>query len=214
MLTTLTSPRRRVRTKSHRKTKGRKRQIVKTHGNKNRHTGSCEGNPGPSARLSDLQRRPSPDLKPGAKSGGSVRSDRRNKFWSPGINAAPATPASKASAPSVVTRGPCRSADRPNSLHSPSQGEIRSGAHGRRLVKGQINGRESGRRRAPLAAGPRLRHEDVQSYPIPGGGDRRPEGPRTGDAGSDRLRTVDSPTSPKLAAMPDQTYPPKPKAPP
>ena len=177
-----------MRTKSHRKTKGIKRQIVKTHGNKNRHTGSCEGNPGPSARRNDLQRRPSPDLKPGAKSGGSVRSDRRNKFWSPGINAAPAI----------------RASGHP----SPSRGE--SG----RPAKGQINGRESGRRRAPLAAGPRLRHEDVQSYPIPGGGDRRPEGPRTGDAGSDRQRTVDSPTSPKLAAMPDPTYLPKPKPPP
>ncbi|MCY4476336.1 MAG: hypothetical protein OXC83_13030, partial [Chloroflexi bacterium] len=66
------------------------------------------------------------------------------------------------------------------------------------------NGRGFGRRRAPLAAGPRLRHEDVQNYPMIGDATQqigRRKGPRSGDAGSDRTREVGSPTSRSKAAM-------------
>ena len=143
----------------------------------NGHTGSRKGNPGPAARFHDRQRRPSPDPETGARSGGSVRSDRSNKFWSPGANAPSAARAS---------RQPTRFAERG------------------RCAKGQINGRGFGRRRAPLAAGPRLRHEDVQNYPMVDGASltisRRP-GPRSGDAGSDRTREASSSTSRSDAAM-------------
>ena len=139
--------------------------------------GSPKGNPGPTARTHDQQRRLSPNPETGARSGGSVRSDRSNKFWSPGANAPPAARAS---------RQPTRFAER------------------RRCAKGQINGRGFGRRRAPFAAGPRLRHQDVQNYPMDGGTalkiSRRP-GPRTGDAGSDRTRKASSSTSRRKAAM-------------
>ncbi len=152
---------------------------METQGTKNGYTGSCEGNPDPSARRNDQQRRPSPNLETGARSRGSVRSDRSNKFWSPGTNAPPATRASR---------------------HNPPTFAKRRG----RPAKGQINGRGFGRRRTPFAAGPRLRHEDVQNYPMIGDATQqigRREGPRSGDAGSDRKREVGSPTSRSKAAM-------------
>ncbi len=174
---------------------------METQGTTNGDTGSCKGNPDPSARGNDQQRRPSPNLETGARSSGSVRSDRSNKFWSPGTNAPPATRASKHTPETSAPR------DGATSIHpSPSQSARGRGAKRTQGMpaKGQINGRGFGRRRAPFAAGPRLRHEDVQNYPMIGDATQqigRREGPRTGDAGSDRTREVGSPTSRSKAAM-------------
>jgi len=168
---------------------------VETQGTTNGYTGSCEGNPDPSARRNDQQRRPSPNLETGARSSGSVRSDRSNKFWSPGTNAPPATRASKTfvTSPKKGSTYP-PSFMRTGSTCPPSFRRGLGGGH-RCQAKGQINGRGFGRRRAPLAAGPRLRHEDVQNYPMGSGRAQtqgRNPGPRSGNVGSDRTREASS----------------------
>ncbi len=187
---------------------------METQGTQNGDTGSCKGNPDPSARRNDQQRRPSPNLETGARSSGSVRSDRSNKFWSPGTNAPPATRASKTFMTSPKTASTCPpSSRRKGSTCPPSFRRGLGGGH-QCQAKGQINGRGFGRCRAPLAAGPRLRHEDVQNYPMIGDATQqigRREGPRTGDAGSDRTREVGSPTSRSKAAMSHRATLPKSK---
>lgn len=182
---------------------------MKTQRHVNGNTGSHKGNPEPSARRHHQQRRPSPNHETGARSRGSVRSDRCNKFWSPGTNAPPAARASRhapETCATTISTSPSRSA-----------GARRKGRTLGTTAKGQINGRGFGRRRAPIAAGPRLRHQDVQNYPMDGGKaqkiSRRP-GRRTGDAGSDRTRKVDRLTSRRKAAVSARTNIQKTKHPP
>ena len=157
------------------------------------HAGPPKGNPRPAAHQHDMQRRPSPNPETGARSGGSVRSDRSNKFWSPGTNA---PRASRASRHSRDTTAPTAGAKSIRTSTSPSA-KGRGAARAQETpAKGQINGRGFGRRRAPFAAGPRLRHQDVQNYPM--GSDRaqtqsRNPGPRSGNVGSDRKREASSP---------------------
>ncbi len=65
-------------------------------------------------------------------------------------------------------------------------------------AKGRVSGREFGRRRTLVANGSRLRHEDVQNYPM-GSGRAQTQGsnpgPRSGNVGSDRTREASSPIS-------------------
>ena len=170
---------------SSRKTEGNKRQIVKTRRKVNGYTGSRKGNPDSSLRRHDQQQRPSSNLETDARSGDSVRNDRSNKFRSPGTNAPPATRASELPLPNDETR-----------------------EHAGCYAKGQINGREFGKRRTPLAAGSRLRHEDVQNIPMIGDKTQkisRRKGLRTGNAGSDRTREGTSLTYRSTAAMSTRT---------
>ncbi len=65
-------------------------------------------------------------------------------------------------------------------------------------AKGRVSGREFGRRRTLVANGSRLRHEDVQNYPMGSGRAPTPgrnPGPRSGNVGSDRTREASSPIS-------------------
>ncbi len=150
---------------------------------KNEYSGTRKGNPDSSRVLSnDLWRRPSTELKPVATPSGSVRNDRCNKSRSPRANAPSAT------RPSRHTR--CTSASR--------RSRARGGGAERTQgmpAKGRVSGRGFGRRRTLDAKASRLRHEDVQNYPM-GSGRAQPTsrdpGPRSGNAGSDRTRKASS----------------------
>ena len=167
------------------------------------YTGSCEGNPDSRVRGSDLWRRPSTELEPVATFSGSVRSDRCNKSRSPRANAPSATRASKTSLPNVVhsmdDKGtpPNPTCFRPGSTYPPSFRRGLGGGH-ECQAKGRVSGREFGRRRTLVANGSRLRHEDVQNYPMGSGRAQtqgRNPGPRSGNVGSDRTREASSPIS-------------------
>ena len=160
---------------------------------KSDYTGTRKGIPDPSrVHSNDLWRRPSTELKPVATPSGSVRNDRCNKSRSPKANAPSATRASRhtpyASAPRTVA----------TCIHpSPSRSARGGGAERTQGMpaKGRVSGREFGRRRTLDAKASRLRHQDVQNYPM--GSDRaqptsRDPGPRSGNAGSDRTRKASS----------------------
>ena len=86
---------------------------------------------------------------------------------------------------------------RMGSTYPPSFRRGLGGGH-RCQAKGRVSGREFGRRRTLVANGSRLRHEDVQNYPMGSGRAQTPgrnPGPRSGNVGSDRTREASSPTS-------------------
>ena len=114
----------------------------------------------------------------------------------------------KQRAPGTPQGQPAPFAERAGRAEATAQGVLNQGP--------QINGRGFGRRRALFAAGPRLRREDVQNYPMVGDPSQkisRRKGLRSGDAGSDRTREVDSQTFRSKAAMSNQATLQKPKPP-
>ena len=146
------------------------------------YTGTRKGDPDPRVLLNDLWRRPSTELKPVATPSGSVRNDRCNKSRSPRANAPSATRASRHSRCTFAPR------------HSRARGCGAERTQGM-PAKGRVSGRGFGRRRTLDAKASRLRHEDVQNYPM-GSGRAQPTsrdpGPRSGNAGSDRTRKASS----------------------
>ncbi len=99
--------------------------------------------------------------------------------------------------PSERPGSTCPPSSRRGSTYPPSFRRGLGGGHECR-AKGRVSGREFGRRRTLVANGSRLRHEDVQNYPMGSGRAHTPgrnPGPRSGNVGSDRTREASSPIS-------------------
>ena len=97
--------------------------------------------------------------------------------------------------PSLPPRGEPEGAR--NSFPSPSQGEIQRGSRSVCLAKGRVKRSWIRQTSDPCRQGSRLRHQDVQNYPM--GSDRaqtqsRSPGPRSGNVGGDRIREASSST--------------------
>ena len=177
---------------------GSKRKIVREQRNKSGDTGSRKGNPDPRTPTRELRRRPATELAPVETSSGSVRNDRSNKSRSPRSNATSATRAS--GHPTPRAKSICDAAQGRRLLIE-AVAVLRLSRAARR-TSSQGPGKRSRIRQTsdPCRPGSRLRHEDVQSYPMGSGRaytQSRNPGPRSGNVGSDRTREASGPTSPK-----------------